>query len=80
MPIVHFSATQARHTGGLRQLAVDAPRVHELLVTLTARYPGLSHELDDLAVAIDGEIHPDGEYETLAPLTEIYFVPRIAGG
>lgn len=80
MPIVHFSATQARHTDGQRQLTVDAPRVHELMAVLVTRYPGLSHELEDLAVAIDGEIHIDAQYQPLSPLSEVYFVPRIAGG
>jgi len=80
VPTVHFSATQARHTEGLRQITIDAPRVHELVAALTARFPGLLHELEHLAVAIDGEIRPDAAYEPLTSQSEIYFVPKIAGG
>ena len=80
MAVVHFSSTLARHTGGLHQMTLDAPRVQELLAALIARYPGLAHELEHLAVAIDGEVRPDAAYETLTAHSEIYFVPKIAGG
>jgi molybdopterin converting factor small subunit len=80
VPVVHFSSTLTRHTGGLEQVTMDAPRVHELIATLIARFPGLQLELDHLAVAIDGEVRPDAAYEPLAPQSEIYFVPKIAGG
>jgi len=80
VPIVHFSSVLLPHTGGLEQVTIDAPRVKELLAALIARFPGLELELGDLAVAIDGEVHHDAAYEVLSPLSEIYFVPRIAGG
>ena len=80
MPVVHFSSTLTRHTGGLDQITMDAPRVHELLAALVARFPGLELELGQLAVAIDGEVRPDAAYEPLMPQSEIYFVPKIAGG
>lgn len=80
MPIVHFSNALTHHTGGLAQVTIDAPRVKELLVALVARFPGLELELGDLAVAIDGEVRPDAAYEVLSPQSEIYFVPKIAGG
>jgi hypothetical protein len=69
-----------RHTGGLQQITMDAPRVKELLAALVAQFPGLEHEIEELAVAIDGEVRPDAAYEPLTPLSEIYFVPKIAGG
>ena len=78
MPVVHFSSALMPHTGGVEQVTVDAPRVQELLAALITRFPGLG--LGDLAVAIDGEVHQDAAYERLSPLSEIYFVPRIAGG
>lgn len=80
MAIVHFSSTLARHTGGLEQVTIDAPRVKELISALVSRFPGLSLDLDTLAVAIDGEVRPDAAYEPLLPHSEIYFVPKIAGG
>jgi len=80
VPIVHFSSTLTRHTGGVEQITLEAPRVKELLAALVARFPGLELELGDLAVAIDGEVRPDAAYEPLMPQSEIYFVPKIAGG
>jgi len=80
VPVVHFSSTLTRHTGGVEQIALEAPRVKELLAALVARFPGLELEISDLAVAIDGEVRPDAAYEPLMPLSEIYFVPKIAGG
>lgn len=80
MATVHFSSALMHHTGGLAQVTLEAPRVRELLVALRSRFPGLENQLDDLAVAIDGEVRPDAEYEPLAPTSEVYFVPKIAGG
>ena len=80
MAVVHFSSTLTRHTGGVQQMHVDAPRVHELIAALIARFPGLELELGELAVAIDGEVRPDAAYELLLPQSEVYFVPKIAGG
>jgi molybdopterin converting factor small subunit len=78
--IVRFPSTLTRHTGGVEQITLDAPRVHELLRALVAMYPGLATELDSLAVAIDGDVRPDAAYEPLLPTSEIDFVPRMAGG
>lgn len=80
MPVVHFSSALTRHTGGLEQITIEAPRVKELLAALITQFPGLELELGELAVAIDGEVRPDAAYEPLTPLSEIYFVPKIAGG
>lgn len=80
MALVRFPSTLTRHTGGVEQVTLDAPRVHELLRALVAMYPGLAMELDSLAVAIDGDVRPDAAYEPLLPTSEIDFVPRMAGG
>jgi hypothetical protein len=31
-------------------------------------------------VAVDGEIYNDAPYHALEPDSEVYFIPRIAGG
>ena len=80
MAVVHFPNALLPHTGGLEQITIDAPRVKELLTALVARFPGLAGEIEQLAVAIDGEVRPDAAYEPLLPLSEIHLVPRIAGG
>jgi sulfur-carrier protein len=68
-------------TGGIDVVEIDAPRVHELIGELVARFPRLNREMfGGLAVAIDGEIHNDADYLSIAPDSEVHFVPRIAGG
>jgi len=68
-------------TGGIDVVTIDAPRVHELVLALIARFPKLSPDMfARLAVAIDGEIHNDADYLPLTPDSEVHFVPRIAGG
>jgi len=72
--------------GGLRDrqepdpITIDAPRVHELLQILSARYPDLAVLLPQLAVAVDGEIYTDADYVPLSDSSEVHLVPRIAGG
>lgn len=80
MAIVGFSSHLAQFTGGLQQLAVDAPRVHELKISLARRFPGLAPQLETMAVAIDGDIYNDADYQSLRDSSEVHFVPRIAGG
>jgi molybdopterin converting factor small subunit len=80
MATVHFTSDLARYTGGLETVALDAPRIHELKQSLSRRFPGLGEQLDTMAVAIDGEIYHDADYEHLRADAEIHFVPRIVGG
>jgi molybdopterin converting factor small subunit len=80
MATVHFSSGLARYTGGLETVAVEAPRVRELKLALANRFPSLGEQLEQMAVAINGQIHTDADYEALDPDAEIHFVPRLAGG
>ena len=80
MAIVHLPSGLAQYTGGIESVAIDAPRVPELLAALRARFPQLSDQLDEMAVAIDGEIYQDPGYQPLRPDSDVHLVPRIAGG
>jgi molybdopterin converting factor small subunit len=81
MARVFLSADLQAGTGGLEVVTIEAPRVHELILELTTRFPHLSRDMfDRLAVAIDGEIHADADYLPLNADSEVHFVPRIAGG
>jgi molybdopterin synthase sulfur carrier subunit len=77
---LHLPAGLIEHAGGVQVVVIDAPRVKELLDRLIARYPDLAGRLDQMAVAVDGEIHNDADYVPVRPDSEIYLVPRIAGG
>jgi len=75
-------------TGNFRHLVgddseADIPdsNVRDLLNRLGERYPALAPHLDDgIAVAIDGEIHQDALFSPVGPDSEVYLMPKIAGG
>jgi sulfur-carrier protein len=81
MARVFLSNDMQSGTGGLDVVVIEAPRVHELIGALVARFPHLTLEMfSGLAVAIDGEIYNDADYQPLKADSEVHFVPRIAGG
>jgi len=80
MATVHLPSGLTQFTGGLSTVTVEAPRVVDLLATLAARYPELGPQLDEVAVAVDGEIFQDPGYQAVGPTSEVHLVPRIAGG
>jgi sulfur-carrier protein len=80
MATVHFSGSLAQYTDGVETLTVDAPRVRELMLEVTERFPALTEPLEIMAIAVDGEVHQEADYLRLSPESEIHFVPQIAGG
>ena len=80
MITVRFSAGMAQYTGGLEEVAIEAPRVHELMEKLVERFPGLADQLERMAVAIGDEIYHNAAYQKLEPGSVIYLLPPIAGG
>jgi molybdopterin converting factor small subunit len=80
MAIVHLLGGLSQHAGGLETIEIEAPRVRELVIALTARFPGLDGRLDDLAVAIDGVIYNSAPYQKINVDSEVYFIPRVSGG
>jgi sulfur-carrier protein len=68
------------HTGGEREIEVEAGNVRVLLERLEARFPGCREALAKSAVAIDGQIYQDAFLEPLAPGSEVFFMQRIEGG
>jgi molybdopterin converting factor small subunit len=77
---VHFSSGMARFTGGVASVTVDASRVRELLVEVTARFPELADPLETMAIAVDGAVYPEPDYVEIDAGSEIHFVPQVAGG
>ncbi len=80
MATVLFSTALAHYTGGVARIEIDATRVVDLLEALAERFPDLPAQIDEMAVAIDDEIHNDAKFMRLKPDSEVQFVPRIAGG
>jgi molybdopterin converting factor small subunit len=77
---VHLPSGLAQFADGLESVAIDAPRVAELLIELRKRFPRLGDQLDDIAVAVDGDIYSDPGYQPLRADSDVHLVPRIAGG
>ena len=80
MATVYFPSDLTACTGGVDRVAIDAPRVHELMLALVERFPDIAPRLATIAVAIDGDIYNDAEFVQIAATSEIYLVPRITGG
>jgi molybdopterin converting factor small subunit len=80
MPRVHLPSGLTAFTGGVSEVEIDASRVADLLAALAARFPQLGPQLDEIAVAIDGEIYQQPGYQPLRSDSDVHLVPRIAGG
>jgi sulfur-carrier protein len=83
MPRVVLAAGSSarRLTGGETEFEVEAATVRHMIRELDRRYPGLGHQIEEaMAVAIDGEIHQDDLLAPLKPDSEVYLIPKIAGG
>ena len=81
MAEVFLSGEMRTAAGGAESMSVDARNVRELISALTRSFPDLErHFAAGLAVAIDGEIFPDGALETLEADSEVHFLPRVRGG
>ena len=80
MATVYLPSGLARHTGGVDTIEIDAARVPDLFAALRDRFPPIADHLDDVAVAIDGEIYADPGYQPLRADSEVHLLPRIDGG
>lgn len=69
------------YLGDVTELEVDAANIRALIRELDRRYPGLGEQVDEsMAVAIDGVICQDSYLEPIGPNSEVYLIPKIAGG
>jgi molybdopterin converting factor small subunit len=50
------------------------------LQSLVERFPALASELEQAAIAIDGQIFHHARYEPLGPDSEVHLLPPVAGG
>ena len=82
MPRVILSgAASQRFTGGRTEIEVEADTVRRLILELDRRFPGLGRQVEEgMAIAVDGEILQDAYAAPLRPDSEIFLIPRIAGG
>jgi len=68
-------------TGGRTEVEVEAANVQQLLTCLGEQFPGLKPQLDlGVSVSIDGQIYRDAWFQPIKPSSEVYLLPRMAGG
>ena len=78
---VRLGATLRSKAGGRTSFEVEAKNVMQLLQELGARYPELRPLLDrGVAVAIDGQLYRDAQLQPVPEGSEVYLMPRVAGG
>ena len=67
----------ARLTGGVAEFQLSATSVQQL----AALHPDIEpHLKEGVAVAVDGQIYQDDLFQPIAPDSEVFLLPQIAGG
>lgn len=67
--------------GGRTVLEVEAANINQLLLRLGEDHPKLKAMLDrGVSVAVDGEIYRDDWFRPIPPGSEVFILPRMAGG
>jgi len=87
MAVVWIPALLQSLTGGEEKVEVSGKTVGELIDQLEARYPGVKERLVEggeirphIAVAIDGDVSPEGLAQDVQEASEIHFIPALSGG
>ena len=71
----------AQLTGGVAEFHLSATSVRQLFQQLTELHPAIGPHLEEgVAVAIDGQIYQETLFQPIAPDSEVYLMPQIAGG
>lgn len=81
MAKVRFYSDQCSYTGGERQCELPAGDYRALRKAILERYPDMPPKLlDEVMIAIDGQIVYGPFLEGLNPDSEVVFVGRVAAG
>jgi sulfur-carrier protein len=71
----------AQLTGGVAEMQISATSVKQLFQQLAELHPDIAPHLEEgVAVAIDGQIYQDALFQPIAPDSEVFLLPQIAGG
>jgi molybdopterin converting factor small subunit len=78
---VRLSGPLRTAVGGKAALEVEAATIHQLLTRLGQDHPKLQPLIErGVAVSIDGQIYRDDWFRAIPPGSEVFLLPRIAGG
>ncbi len=79
--VVFTTGFSRRYTGGVKEFEVRAKNLRGVLKAMDDMFPGLGDHLEEeTTVAIDGEMHEVGYFQTVKPGSEVFFIPKIEGG
>ena len=78
---VRLSGPLKAAAGGQTMIEVEAANIHQLLSRLGQDHPKLKPLIDrGVAVSIDGQIYRDDWFRAIPPGSEVFILPRMAGG
>jgi hypothetical protein len=80
LALVVLPRSLAPLAAGALEHELDASDVRGLVRLLEVRFPGIASKIDEMAIAIDGEIISDPLLERIDRASEVHFLPRIQGG
>jgi molybdopterin converting factor small subunit len=87
MAVVWIPALLQGLTGGEEKVSVSGATIGEIIDQLEARFPGVKDRLVErgeirphIAVAIDGDVSPEGLEQDVQESSEIHFIPALSGG
>jgi molybdopterin synthase sulfur carrier subunit len=87
MAVVWVPSLLQSLTGGEEKVMVSGATVGEIIDRLEARFPGVKDRLVEggeirphIAVAIDGDVSPEGLEQDVRESSEIHFIPALSGG
>jgi molybdopterin converting factor small subunit len=77
---VHLPSGLRQFTAGVESVRIEAAHAQDLLAELGERFPAMKPALEEMAVAIDGEIYTQPGYQPVRADSDVHLLPRIAGG
>ena len=88
MPVVWIPALLQPLTRGQQQVEAPGATVRQVIEALETAYPGIEARLcgeagrlkPEIAVAVDGEVKPEGLRARVSALGEVHFLPALQGG
>jgi molybdopterin synthase sulfur carrier subunit len=87
MAVVWIPSLLQGFTAGEEKVKVPGATVGEIIDNLEARFPGVKERLvvgtelrPHIAVAIDGDVSPEGLEQDVRESSEIHFIPALSGG
>ena len=81
MARVHLLGDLWSRCDGQSMLEIEASTIRELIAEIEDRFPRVKEVgLPNMAVAIDGEVMSNADFEAIGSDTEVHFLSALSGG